>query len=115
MILDAGSKALAAERLTPRAPGLGLVRGRPELVVERLYEQHAVVTSAVPLDDPVGSRLRVIPTHACAAANLHRELLLVEEDRVVDAWAIGPRGPGATSLPVSDRVPLSTSTQEHTR
>ena len=61
LILDCGSKALAAERLTPRTVAFGLVAGHPELVVERLYEEHAIVTSPEPTDIPLGSRLRVVP------------------------------------------------------
>jgi D-serine deaminase-like pyridoxal phosphate-dependent protein len=95
VILDAGSKAVSAERLTTRTDGFGLVVGHPELTVERLYEQHAIVTSAEPSGLHVGDRLRVVPNHACAAANLHRRALVVSGDEVVDAWNIGAAGPGA--------------------
>lgn len=95
VILDAGSKALSAERLTTRTDGFGLVCGRPELVVERLYEQHAIITSAEPSGLRVGDRVRVVPNHACAAANLHRRALVVAGEEVVDAWSIGAAGPGA--------------------
>lgn len=94
VILDAGSKAVSAERLTTRTDGFGLVCGAPELVVERLYEQHAVVTSAEPSRLHVGDRVRVVPNHACAAANLHRRALVVSGNEVVDAWNIGAAGPG---------------------
>jgi D-serine deaminase-like pyridoxal phosphate-dependent protein len=94
VILDAGSKALAAERLTARAEGFGFVHGHPDLRVERLYEQHAIVTSEEPSHLPVGARVRVVPNHACAAANLHRRAIVVEADQVVDAWTIGAAGPG---------------------
>lgn len=94
VILDAGSKALAAERLTPRAEGFGLVCGHPQLRVERLYEQHAIVHSDEPCHLALGERVRVVPNHACAAANLHRQALIVEQDEVVDIWNIGAAGPG---------------------
>jgi D-serine deaminase-like pyridoxal phosphate-dependent protein len=94
VILDAGSKAVSAERLTTRTDGFGLVCGAPELVVERLYEQHAIVTSAEPSRLHVGERVRVVPNHACAAANLHRRALVVSGDEVVGAWSIGAAGPG---------------------
>jgi D-serine deaminase-like pyridoxal phosphate-dependent protein len=93
-ILDAGSKALAAERLTPRAEGFGIVCGHPELRVERLYEQHAIVHSEGPCRLAVGERVNVVPNHACAATNLHRHALIVEQDEVVDLWRIGAAGPG---------------------
>ncbi len=93
-ILDAGSKALAAERMTPRTPDFGLVAGHPQLRVARLYEQHAIVQGEGPCRLGVGDRVRVVPNHACAAANLHREALVVERDEVIATWAIGAAGPG---------------------
>jgi D-serine deaminase-like pyridoxal phosphate-dependent protein len=94
IILDAGSKALAAERLTQRAEGFGIVEGHPQLTVERLYEQHAIVHSDGPTQLALGDRVRVVPNHACAAANLHRQALIVEQDEIVDCWRIGAAGPG---------------------
>jgi D-serine deaminase-like pyridoxal phosphate-dependent protein len=94
VILDAGSKALAAERLTPRAEGFGFVAGHPELRVERLYEQHAIVHSDGRCRLAIGERVDVVPNHACAAANLHRQALIVEEGELVDIWSIGAAGPG---------------------
>jgi D-serine deaminase-like pyridoxal phosphate-dependent protein len=94
VILDAGSKALAAERLTPRAEGFGIVGGHPLLRIERLYEQHAIIDSDGPCRLALGERVRVVPNHACAAANLHRQALIVEQDEVVDIWSIGAAGPG---------------------
>ena len=91
LILDSGSKALAAERLTVLSPGFGLIEGHPELSVARLYEEQAIVHSDAPCEIPVGARLRVIPNHACAAANLHSRLLVVEEEAVVDEWPVAAR------------------------
>ena len=94
VILDAGSKALAAERLTPRADGFGFVVGHPGLRVERLYEQHAIVASDQPCRLAIGERVDVVPNHACAATNLHRQALIAEEGELVDIWSIGAAGPG---------------------
>ena len=90
IILDAGSKAIAAERLTPRAPGFALVRGLPGLHVERLYEEQAIVRGDSDLN--VGDRVQVVPNHACAAVNLHDELLVVEHAEVLDVWPVDARG-----------------------
>jgi D-serine deaminase-like pyridoxal phosphate-dependent protein len=92
LILDCGSKALAAERLTTLSPGLGLVAGEDDLVVGRLFEEHAVVEAAEPSTIPVGARLRVIPNHACASVNLHERMLITEGEGVVDEWRIAARG-----------------------
>jgi D-serine deaminase-like pyridoxal phosphate-dependent protein len=94
VILDAGSKALSAERLTPRAPGFGLVLGHPGLTVERLYEQHAIAVAPDGSALQVGDRVRIVPNHACTTANLHRRALVAENDDVVDIWSIAAAGPG---------------------
>ena len=90
IILDAGSKALAADRMTPLTPGFGIIAGHPGLTVAQLYEEHAIVTSAEPSGIGVGSRLRVVPNHACAVANLHRQMHVV--DGLPDGAADGPAG-----------------------
>ena len=92
LVLDAGSKALGADRMTERTPGFGLVVGHPGLLVERLYEEHAVVTGAAATDVALGACLRVVPNHACAAANLHERMLVTEDGRVQEALPVGARG-----------------------
>jgi D-serine deaminase-like pyridoxal phosphate-dependent protein len=91
LILDSGSKALAAERLTTLTPGFGVVENHPELTVERLYEEQAIVHSDGPCEIPVGARVRVLPNHACAAANLHSRMLVVEGGTVVEEWPVETR------------------------
>jgi D-serine deaminase-like pyridoxal phosphate-dependent protein len=92
LILDAGSKALAAEVMSSLTTGYGLVAGHPELRVERLYEEHAIVTGTEPIQIPIGARVRVIPNHACTAVNLHDELVVVQRGAVVDRWSVDARG-----------------------
>ena len=104
IILDCGSKALAAERLTTRSQNFGLVAGQPELAVERLFEEHAIVTSSDPTDIPLGARLRVIPNHSCATANLHTRMLVLEDEQVADVWPVDARG-WDTSATARDRSP----------
>jgi D-serine deaminase-like pyridoxal phosphate-dependent protein len=91
MILDAGSKALAAERLNDQTVGFGIVEGHPELLIERLFEEHAIVVSESEVEIPLGARVRLIPNHACATVNLHQRMNVVDGDAVVDEWQIGPR------------------------
>jgi D-serine deaminase-like pyridoxal phosphate-dependent protein len=68
------------------------VAGHPELAVERLFEEHAIVTAEEPTDIPLGARLRVIPNHACTTANLHTRMLVVEGEEVADIWGVDARG-----------------------
>jgi len=92
-VLDAGSKALGADRPVWMG-GYGLVPSHPGAVVEQLSEHHAVVA----LDRPapagraaVGSRVAVVPNHVCAAVNLADELVVVDDASVVDHWSLAPR------------------------
>lgn len=92
LILDCGSKALAADHLSARSPGFGLVQGHPELVIDRLFEEHAILSSSEPSDIPIGTRLRVIPNHSCATANLHERMLVLDEDAIAEVWPVDARG-----------------------
>jgi D-serine deaminase-like pyridoxal phosphate-dependent protein len=94
VILDCGSKALAAERLSALTAGFGLIEGHPEVRVERLFEEQAIVRRDRACALPVGARVQVIPNHACAATNLHSEMLVVDGGSVVDAWPVEIRGWG---------------------
>lgn len=91
LILDAGSKALGADRMSPLTEGFGLVVGHPELVIDRLFEEQAIVAIKDTCGLAVGDRVRVVPNHSCATANLHEEYLVVEEDEVVDVWPLVAR------------------------
>lgn len=74
-ILDAGSKALSADLRVAGLNGFGVVAGHPDLVVERLNEEHAIVTG--PADLRIGDRVLVYPAHVCTAVNLHPAVLFV--------------------------------------
>lgn len=90
VIFDAGSKALSSDRMTSRTDGYGIVCGLPEVKIERLYEEHAIARTDHQLE--VGTRVRVIPNHACTAANLHASAFVVEDGSLVDTWSIAARG-----------------------
>jgi len=94
VILDAGSKALAADLLEhDQSLGHGDIAGYPAAVVRRLYEEHAVVDmSACPRLPAVGERVSVLPNHICAAVNLYDEAALVRGDVVLDVVPIAARG-----------------------
>jgi D-serine deaminase-like pyridoxal phosphate-dependent protein len=68
-----------------------MIEGHPGLRVDRLYEEQAIVHSDDPCEIPVGTRLRVVPNHACAAANLHSRMLVVQGDGVLDTWPVATR------------------------
>jgi D-serine deaminase-like pyridoxal phosphate-dependent protein len=84
IITDAGWMALSRDRGTARQTvdqGYGVVcdlsgRPYPDLIVADANQEHGVVAvrrgSAAPLPDlPVGSRVRILPNHACATGAQH--------------------------------------------
>jgi D-serine deaminase-like pyridoxal phosphate-dependent protein len=94
IIFDSGSKTLTsdgARGFTP-APGYGLVLDHPNLMIERLSEEHAtvkVVGGATSLEP--GDRVRIVPNHSCPVSNLTERAWLVDGERV-DALPIAARG-----------------------
>lgn len=90
-VLDAGSKALAAD-LCP-APGHGHVVEYPDALVASLSEEHATLdlsrSEARPL---IGERVRVIPNHACVVSNLFDHVHLVRGEEVVERLPVAARG-----------------------
>jgi D-serine deaminase-like pyridoxal phosphate-dependent protein len=76
-VVDAGSKALSADLRVARLNGYGMVLGRNDLTVARLSEEHAVLTAAERTRLTVGTRLIIIPSHACTTVNLHPAFLLL--------------------------------------
>ncbi len=93
-VLDAGSKALAADVCA--APGHGHIVEYPDAIVEKLSEEHAVVDlSACGARPEVGERVRIIPNHVCVVSNLFDRAYLLDEGAVADVVDIAARGKSA--------------------
>ncbi|BCJ75741.1 hypothetical protein CS0771_52850 [Catellatospora sp. IY07-71] len=92
IILDAGGKALGADR-APWNTGYGRLPDLPEARITAQSEHHTTVVfpPGTPLPEP-GSRVRVVPNHVCATVNLNDELVVVSGGAVVDRWAVAARG-----------------------
>ncbi len=91
VVLDSGSKVLGADR-AGYATGYGRLLDHPDARIVLLSEHHAVVewhTGPVPA---IGSRVRVVPNHVCAAVNLADELLAVDNGEIVEVWPVAARG-----------------------
>lgn len=94
VVLDAGSKTLASDRLSsdPVNGGFGHVVEYPEARIVRLSEEHGEVdVSNCPRRPRLGERVSVIPNHICPCVNLQDE-----------AW-LKCRDGGVTPLPVNAR------------
>lgn len=98
VVLDAGAIALSKDRgaveLDPEA-GYGRVcdlEGRDlGLRVASVSQEHGIVrtTDEALLDRlAVGTRVRILVNHSCLTAAQHEAYHVVEDDRVVDRWAI---------------------------
>jgi len=100
IVIDAGGLALSKDRSTASGPhdvGYGLVRdlangeSLPELQVVRVSQEHGIVAAPggdLPFDAlPPGTRLRVLPNHACmtAAAYTHYNVV-AGGDTVIARW-----------------------------
>jgi D-serine deaminase-like pyridoxal phosphate-dependent protein len=100
LLIDAGAFALSKDRATAAlGPALDAGFGRladesgaliePPLFVKHAYQEHGLVTSAAPIDFarfPLGSRVRVLPNHACPTAAAHDRYQVVSGRAVVAEW-----------------------------
>ena len=100
ILIDAGWTALSQDRGTARQAldqGFGLVCNiagtpYPDLIVTRVNQEHGIVSlrpgsTARLADIPIGSRVRILPNHACATATqFDRYHVLNETDQVTDIW-----------------------------
>lgn len=105
IVLDAGSKALAADaaRGFQPLPGHGLVLrdittpggGALDegLIIERLSEEHATVRVRAGTTAPApGTRVRIVPNHSCVVSNLVDAAWLVAGADVIAPLPIAARG-----------------------
>ncbi len=98
IVIDAGSKTVGDYDLA-RIVG-------HELPVIRGDEEHGIYAggTATGAGLAVGDLVRVIPGYAPTTVNAFDAYLVVEEDRVVDAWPVVPRGPGDHGLAAALRA-----------
>jgi len=84
-VLDVGVKGAGAEF------GVPCIRDYPEVEIPFFLAEEHTVVHRVP-NWPIGQLLHLIPTHACTTCNLHRELIVHENQRVVAVWPIQASG-----------------------
>jgi D-serine deaminase-like pyridoxal phosphate-dependent protein len=88
-VLDAGSKALTSDTLG--MTGFGILTDHPAALVSGLSEEHGTVTlNGENLS--VGSRVRILPNHACVVSNLFDKVHLMSGDNVIDILPVAARG-----------------------
>lgn len=94
-VVDAGTKAFTsdgADGAGSAFPGRGVVRGRPDVRLDFMNEEHGVghVESGSSLE--IGERLQVIPLHACGCVNMFDVAYGVRGGSVEQEFAIAARG-----------------------
>jgi D-serine deaminase-like pyridoxal phosphate-dependent protein len=97
-LVDAGWMALSRDRGTAKQPvdqGYGVVcdvegRVHPDLVVQATHQEHGILAhrgGGKAPHIPVGTRLRILPNHACATGAQHRGYHVVDAGTTVtDYW-----------------------------
>ncbi|MDP8914699.1 MAG: hypothetical protein M3N39_14135, partial [Pseudomonadota bacterium] len=99
IVVDAGGLALSKDRSTAALPerdmGYGLVvdlEGRPafgRLIVGGVHQEHGEIQGAEPLPFdrlPIGSRVRILPNHACMTTAAHDRYLITEGAKIRAEW-----------------------------
>jgi D-serine deaminase-like pyridoxal phosphate-dependent protein len=99
LVFDCGSKVLSSDgaRGFFPTPGFGAVLredGTPDdtLLIERLSEEHAVVRVSAETRLRIGSRVRIVPNHACVVANLTSQYVLADGEAVTGHLPVAARG-----------------------
>ena len=90
VVVDAGSKTFTSDDHPDG--GHGIIAGWPGLELETLNEEHGYVRVGSSVRPDVGTRLEIVPNHACGCVNLHDGLLAVRNgvvDHVVNVAARG--------------------------
>ena len=92
IVIDAGSKTLAADR--DDRDGYGAILGSPATADSRTSTRSTATSmrAATPTLPSIGDRLRIITTHACACINLHDGLLATRAGIAEDVIRVTARG-----------------------
>jgi D-serine deaminase-like pyridoxal phosphate-dependent protein len=70
----------------------GTMTPASDLRLDRLSEEHGWLEIPPSSTLDVGDRLRIVPNHACVTVANHSALHLIEDDTVVDTWAVDATG-----------------------
>lgn len=95
LIIDAGSKTLALDQGAhgkSMVRGFGMVKDHPEIIIERLSEEHGILKVSPDCPLEIGDKIEIIPNHACTVINLADEINLVRNQEVIEVWEIKARG-----------------------
>jgi D-serine deaminase-like pyridoxal phosphate-dependent protein len=95
IILDTGSKALCLDKGAhgnQSVTGFGHIIGHPEVVIDRLSEEHGVGVLLQETCLKLNDKVQIIPNHACTVVNQFDEYVVHENGKVIDVWKVDARG-----------------------
>lgn len=116
IVFDGGTKTLSSDKpAQSRIPGHGVVKGYPDIWIERLNEEHAmaridrgvtaawqhsskansaasVVATGTPVIPSIGDKVQVVPNHVCVVSNLFDRFFVTRDGYVVGEWRVQGRG-----------------------
>jgi D-serine deaminase-like pyridoxal phosphate-dependent protein len=92
--IDAGSKALSTDLVTASGhrdeyPGYGLIVDKPGWQIEKMSEEHGWLRwhgEGEPSALPVGTRIEIVPNHACMVFAMLRKASVVSDGEVIETW-----------------------------
>ncbi len=96
VVIDGGSKTFATDVQPGTEPlnleGFGHVVGYPGATLDRLTEEHGMLTVSGEHDLGVGDTVRVIPNHVCSTVNLHDAVYVAGENGALEEVQVLARG-----------------------
>ena len=95
-VIDAGTKSLGREPVRGvEGEGFGQLLEHPEVIVERMSEEHGVLDISRSTWKPtVGEVVRVIPNHVCIVVHLADLVYGVRDGVLETSWPVEARGRG---------------------
>lgn len=94
-VIDAGSNLLGLDQGAhgvASLSGFGKVVDQPEVVLERLSEEHGILSLPRSSGIEVGQQLRIIPNHACRVMSNVQKVYLQDKDQVIEELNVAARG-----------------------
>ncbi|MEX0718167.1 MAG: D-TA family PLP-dependent enzyme [Planctomycetaceae bacterium] len=86
--LDLGYKAIASD---PPAGSRVVFPDLPDAEELKQNEEHLVIRTSRAAEFSPGDELLAIPRHVCPGVPLHREALVVQNGRIIEAWPVTAR------------------------
>jgi len=93
-VVDTGSKALGREPMRgAEGEGFGALLDRPDVVVQRMSEEHGILDlSRTDWRPSVGDQVRIVPNHVCIVVHLNDTIYGVRDTQVETSWPVSARG-----------------------